>query len=242
MKYTLPLLLMFFGVSFYVYYRGIRTADTPVGVSVSTGTSFVIPKGCKRLALLGCTPHPTVYLSQKNPKALNTLELKDILDLDDLKDSFTQVLRICENNQIDHLLIAYLPIYFVKMRQLLKERFVPEAEAFLKAIAPQIATFIQELKKELDIQLPVSLLIPPKAALEKVPIELVSPEERVRYSIKQFPKLIGIDRLDSLVIINNKGSSQNDGILRYLRYEYLFEPPISYEVYGTQKERFHKYL
>ncbi len=151
MRYVTICILVILGLSFFVNYRGIRR-DASHGVAIYTSESFCVPHQCKSLALLGCTPHPTVYLSQhKNPKPMKDLTLEDILDLAYLKDSFTQVLSICANTKIDHLLIAYLPIYFVKMRQLLKEAFVDECKMFLDTIGPQIATFIRDLKKELGI-------------------------------------------------------------------------------------------
>ncbi len=234
MKYPLiGLLLIIVGLFYY--------SRIPSEATVLTGSTFTVPTGCKRVALLGCTPHPMVYLSQKNPKQMANLMLKDVLDLDDLKDSFSQVLRICEDTKMDHLLIAYLPIYFVKMRQLLKELFVSECHIFLQTIAPQIAKFVRDLKNELGITVPVTLVIPPREALEKVPDQIVSPEQRVQYSIKQFPRLSGIDRLEEILIINNKSTSQNEGIIRYLQYEYLLEPPVRYTTIETSKERFHTY-
>lgn len=240
MRYVTLCILALLGLSAFIIYRGIlRDAS----VTRSTGTTFAVPQGCKRLALLGCTPHPTEYLShKKDPKTMANLTLKDFLDRDDLKDSFTQVLKICEDNKVDHLLIAYLPIYFVSMRKLLQERFVDECEIFLHTIAPQIADVIKTLKKELGISVPVTLVIPSREALEKTPRAIGSSEDRVRYSIKQFPHLDGIDHLEDILIINNKGSSQNDGIIRYLRYEYLLEPPVSYTTRETSKKRFHAYI
>lgn len=229
-------------MSAYVYYRGILM-DASQGVSVITGTTFVVPHGCKRLALLGSTPHPTVYLSQKKPKNMVHLLLTDLFDLDYLKDSFSQVLKICADNNVDHLLIAYLPIYFMKMRQLLKERFAKECYVFLQTIAPQVADFIRDLKKELGITVPVTIVVPPRKALERIPHKIDSSDEYARYLIKQFPHLEGIDRLKSILIINNKSSSkQDEGIINYLRYEYLFEPPVLYTTSETTKKSFHMYI
>ncbi len=240
MKYPLlGLFILLVGSLGLRYYHSPRTPE----VALITGSTFTVSQGVKRVALLGCTPHPTVYLSQEYPKELANLRLEDFLDLAYLKDSFSQVLKICKDHQVDHLLIAYLPIYFVKMRQLLKERFVKECHAFLQTIAPQIAKFVRELKKELGITVPVTIMVPPQEALEKIPHTIASFEERIRYLIKQFPHLDGIGRLESILIINNKSSSsqEDDGIINYLQYEYLFEPPVRYTTCETTKKRFHLY-
>ena len=236
------ILALIAGLSIYVYYGGTPRGASQ-GIVYYTGSTFQVPKGCARLALLGCTPHPTAYLSQKPlPKRLSELTLEDILDMSYLEDSFSQVLKICKDEKVDHLLIAYLPIYFVKMKQLLKDAFIKEAQGFLKAVAPQIASVISNLKHKLGITLPVTLVLPTQEALERIPTSFVSSEERVQYSIKQFPQIEGRDKLKEIIIINNKGSSQNEGIIRYLRYEYLYDPPVSYLVRDTQKERFHRYI
>lgn len=237
MKYTLIGLLLLGGLYYY------STLPTTTEVQVVTRTTFTVVPGYKRVALLGCTPHPTAYLSQSNHKEMAHLELKDFLDLAYLKDSFIQVLKICEDQKIDHLLIAYLPAYFVKMRQQLKEQFVKECQIFLHTVAPQIATFIRKLKKELALTVSVTIVVPPRESLEKVPANLSSFEERIRYLIKQFPRLDGIGHLESILIINNKSSSTEDsGIINYFKYEYLFEPPVRYLTSETTKKRFHQYL
>ncbi len=174
------------------------------------------------------------------------LTLEDLIDINDLEDSFKQVLHLCIKNKVDHLLIAYLPIYFVKMKMLTGKKFIEQSHEFMTIIAPQVARFIENIAQKEQITIPITIVVPPKEALEKVPSSIISKEDRVRYLIKQFPKLTLTDTQTILIINNkgssNKGSSQNDGIIRYLKYEYLFDKPLTYEVCETDKKRFHKYL
>ncbi len=233
---------LFIGLT--VLLGGLLFMSSPMtqDVTVMSGTTFTIPPTCRRIALLGCTPHPTTYLTNGGIKPLQSLTLSDFLAVDDLMDSFTQVLTICESKKIDHLLIAYLPIYFVTMKQLLKEHFVPECYQFLANIAPQVADLLRRLKKDLKSTVSVTIVIPSYEELHKIPDTIVSQEERVRYSVKQFPRLAGIEQIEDILIINNKGSSQNMGIINYLHYDYLFAGPIRYHVSETTTTRFHHYL
>ncbi len=225
----------------YLLYRSIHV-DAPQDVFVHTATSFNVPVQCSKLGLLGCTPHPANYLKAGGTKL--DLKLSDFIDIEDLKDSFTQALKLCEQHHIDHLLIAYLPIYFVETRSILKERFVPECQRFFQSIGPQIKGLIASLKKELNIAIPVTLIIPSAHVLERVPTRVLDDDDRIRYSIKQFPILKGINEssLNTIIIINNQDSDQNEQIISYLKYEYLFEKKLWYLSVETKKKRFHKYL
>ena len=225
------------------FFGGIRLSDTSLtGVTVSQGAVFSVPKGVNRLALLGCTPHPTNYLEKvATPRKMADLTLADLIDLHDLEDSFRQILHLCVTHKVDHLLIAYLPIYFVKMRQLTGPQFLEASNTFLTTIAPQVKAFIETIARKEGITVPITLVVPPRTVLEKVPCTIGSGESRVRYLIKQFPHLV-LNDTKPILIINNKGSDQNEGIIRYLQYEYLFDNPLTYEVCETDKKRFHKYL
>ena len=127
---------------------------------------------------------------------------------------------------------------------LLKQTFVEECSSFLMAIAPQITKLIEKIQKELDYNGGVTLILPCPDALNRIPCTFVSPQERMLYSIKQFPRLEAIARscLDTVTIINNQGSEQNGMFITLLKYEYLFERPLHYAILETAKRKFHTYI
>jgi hypothetical protein len=212
-----------------------------IGVGVTTHSNMTVMRADK-FSIPACVK----YLEKKDYPLnyLKDLKLGDFVDARDLRDSFRQVLLSCKKNNVDHLLIAYLPIYFVELRKLLKNDFTTGCTLFLKSLGPQIQKLLTEVAHELQSTLPVTLIMPPAHALARVPIVTLSSEDRVRYLIKQFPLLDGIDysNLETLTIINNQGSEQNTGLIDYLRYEYLYNKPLTYRIVETDKKHFHKYL
>ena len=225
------------------FFRGI-VHNAPQDIALYKGCSFKVPATCKHLALLGCTPHPTHYIKQGGKVDLCYLKLADFLDVTQLRDSFSQVPILCKNNKIDHLLIAYLPIYFVELQALLKNNFVSSCNIFLAVTASQVVSLLRELKNKLYPELSISLVLPNDEALRQVPSQKVSVEDRIRYSIKQFPRLRNIKEsvLEVITIINNKNSGQDDGIINYMKYEYLFEKTLLYKILETSKTKFHTYI
>jgi hypothetical protein len=216
-------------------------------VTHTIANSFIIPYHTKRLGLLGCTPHPAQYIKMHgySRKKMRTLKLDDFLDIDYLRDSFDQVLLLCKQHVIDHLIIAYLPIYFADMHQLIHHNFVAGVQSFFKSIAPQMRNLIKEEADRLNCTTNITIIVPPRSALKKVPANRITMDDRIRYLIKQFPqrKNFSNSDLETIVIINNQGEDdQNDTIIRYLKYAYLFEKPVAYETINTNKPKFHKYL
>ncbi len=214
-------------------------------VNVYTGTTFFIPAQVRNLALLGCTPQPSIYLQNKdNRRFLSSIKLNKLLDIDYLKDSFEQTITLCKHNSVDHLLIAYLPIYFSDIKQSNPETFIDDCTTFLENIAPQIKTLIEEIMKTMDYSIPVTIILPTRKELEKVPSGRMTNKQRIQFLIKQFPQLINLNTSDLriITIINNKNSDQNEEIINYFEYEYLFNKPIEYSILSTDKEKFHKYL
>lgn len=114
-------------------------------ITAYIGDQFVIPHDCKHIALLGCTPHPTQYLMDhdNNKELIRNIHIEDFLDIEYVTDSFVRTFEICKNEQIDHLIIAYLPIYFVRMRPILGDQFVPYSRMFLNNIVPEIKKLIE---------------------------------------------------------------------------------------------------
>lgn len=215
-------------------------------VTHKTSNSFKVPHSTKRLGLLGCTPHPAQYIKTHgyNRKKMRTIQLADFLDVDYLRDSFDQVLLLCKQHNIDHLLIAYLPVYFIDMHELVHHQFVTASSRFLRTIVPQMEQLIKEEVHKLDCNSSITIVVPPRSSLKRVPQHRIPLDERIRYLIKQFPHLNGISSsdLDTLVIINNQGEDdQNENIIRYLKYEYLFEKPLKYETININKPKFHQY-
>ncbi len=222
---------------------GVWYSHTPSTVRVYTGDQFDIPADCKHIALLGCTPNPTNYIREQlnNGDLLAHIKLDDFLDIPYLQDSFARTLLLCKEDAIDHLIIAYLPIYYLELRQLLGSHFLEGCRKFLVCIIPQIQVLIAQAIKQVDYTGKVTLIIPTDCQLKHVPYEISGLDERIRYLIKQFPRLQNLSRsnVHSITIINNKESAEDDKIIDYFQYEYLYEKRIAFLKRNTGKERFH---
>lgn len=214
-------------------------------VNIYTSEIFYIPKNVKHLALLGCTPQPGKFVQQKcNVEALKNIKLNEFLDIEYLRDSFTTVLTLCKNNNIDHLLIAYLPVYFVDLKQILGSQFIEGSIDFFNAIKPQIQNLLQDIQNDMHCAVPITIIIPTIAKLKQIPNRRIDNAERIQFLIKQFPKIgnLNSSHIEMITIINNKGSDQNEDIINYLSYEYLLDKKLNYGVLETNKEKFHKYI
>src|SRR5271154_6740858 len=109
---TTALLLASSAIIFYKYCTHMPRVDAYVG------DYFFIPDNCKHIALIGCTPNPTDYLKEhrNTPGILQTVALHDFLDMEYVRDSFDRTFLRCIEHGVEHLVIAYLPIYYVQMR------------------------------------------------------------------------------------------------------------------------------
>jgi hypothetical protein len=223
-----------------IFYRyGARSEK----IEIYTGDCFCIPQNCKNLALLGCTPNPTNYLKEQTDIAnvLQTITLDDFLDIDYLQDSFDQTFALCKEHGVDHLLLAYLPIYYIGMHELLGNQFVSGCRIFLNRIIKNIAPIIEKCSANSGFKGKITLIIPMDYQLARVPLSITGIGERIRYLIKQFPKLKNITEssLETITIINTQESAENDMLINYLQYEYLYEKPVAYKKCNISKERFH---
>ncbi|HBY05774.1 MAG: hypothetical protein UV38_C0001G0031 [candidate division TM6 bacterium GW2011_GWE2_42_60] len=211
--------------------------------SVGDRFSFSVPKTVKRLALLGSTPHPTKFLEGGGAATdLAKIKIEDIVDIVDLKDSFEKTLQLCKTHAIDCLVVAYLPVYYAKMKDCLHESIT--IERFLQNIAPQIINLIEQVRQKVNPACAVTLLLPTRMELDRIPSPTAAQEFYTMYAIKQFPRLSwNNSSLEELFIINTRGSlDQNRDIMRFLRYEYLFEKQIPLRELTIEKDRFHRYL
>lgn len=215
-------------------------------VQVYSGDSFVVDPHCKHIALLGCTPHPTTYLKEdKNRQiSLENIKIADFLEVDYLLDSFSRTILLCSQEHIDHLVIAYLPVHFIEMRELLGDQFISQCRMFLNRIGAEIKPIIEQTVEALGFKGNISLILPTDYSIERVPEKIGSLDERVRYLIKELPTLkdIANSSLAIISIINNKPSEEDDKLIDYLKYEYLYEiDHIEFRKYAIGKERFHQY-
>ncbi len=214
-------------------------------VTIYRGTSFRVPRACKNLAILGSTPHPTQFLAQGGTvNDLKKIKLEDFLDVPYLRNSFKNTLQLCMKNKVDHLLIVYLPAHFVAQRAAYTLPVYKQAiEHFLKRIGPQIKNIICKVAGEMGCKIPVTLIMPPRNLLKKVPCSFASSEHRVQHYIRSFPRLKGFTSSSlNISIINNRGSEQNEAIMKYLTYEYLLQIPLHFTVLELENDRFHKYI
>jgi len=213
-------------------------------VTVYTGDQFTIPDSCKHIALIGCTPNPTNYLAEhgNNPDCLKGLRASDFLDAAYVQDSFERTFAICKELGVDHLVIAYLPIYFVRMRPVLGDQFVCFCRMFLTNITADMTSLIKKAAQQAGYAGQATLIIPMDYQLAHVPFEITGKDERIRYLIKQFPVLKNITQsaLSTITIINNEQSAEDEMIIAYLKYEYLYDKPIQYLTRSTGKKLFHK--
>jgi len=104
---------------------------------------------------------------------------------------------------------------------------------------------ITQVQHETGSTIPVTLITPALYMLKKIPSNIDNFNHYARYLIKQFPVL---DRnkseLETITIINTQttDTAQNDKIIDYLSYEYLYERPIKYQSYNISKDHFHRYI
>ncbi|MFA6066334.1 MAG: hypothetical protein WC707_04115 [Candidatus Babeliaceae bacterium] len=212
-------------------------------VLVYTGDQVILTHHAQHVALLGCTPHPTAYLKRNNNNGelLRTLKLEDFLDIEYLKNSFERTFSCCKEQKIDHLIIAYLPVYYVDMRELLGKDFVQYCRVFLNRMAQEMPDIIEKTARASAFTGTTTLVIPPDYQLERVPHYLNGMPERIKYLIKQFPRITNKAKLETITVINNTQSQEDDMLIDYLQYEYLYEKPITYKKCVTGKDRFHKY-
>lgn len=208
------------------------------------GTSFRVPRTCKHLAILGSTPHPTQFLAKGGTvHDLKKINLEDFLDIGYLRDSFKNTLQLCMQNNIDHLVIAYLPAHFVAQRAVYPLSMYEQViDHFLKRIGPQIKNIISMVLDEMECTMPVTLIMPPRKLLKTVPVAFDSNEHRIQHYIRTFPRLKELQQPLHISIINNRGSEQNEAIMRYLSYEYVLQVPLQFTVLELEKDKFHKYV
>lgn len=168
--------------------------------------------------------------------------MDDFLDREYVRDSFVRTFNVCKQQGVDHLIIAYLPIYFVRMRPVLGDQFVASCRMFFSNIMPDMTKLIEEAAWQVGYTGHATLIIPPDYQMARVPHEIADKDERIRYLIKQFPRLRNMKEsvLKTITIINNEQSSEDDRLIAYLKYEYLYERPIIYRNCSTGKKQFHK--
>jgi len=217
----------------------IITNNQPV--SLIYATDFNIKNNIRNLAIMGCTPHPTNFLQKNQNISLKNINLKEFLDIQDLENSFEDLINCCRDNEVDHLLIPYLPVHYIKLKEILDNNFIKEITYFLDSSSAEIKEIITKVKNKLNYDKNITIILPTKKSLKQIPNYELSYEDRIAYLIKQLPKLKGINNLDNIIIINNKGSRQNEELINYLKYEYLFEKPIRYRIATLNKEKFYKY-
>ena len=183
-------------------------------INIYTGDYFNVPENCKHIALIGCTPHPTNYLKNKDNKfeLLHNIKLNDFLDIEYLNDSFQRTFKICSDNKVDHLVIAYLPIYYIGLRQVFGNQFVRSCRVFLYRIIKEIESIIQNTSKSAGFAGNITLILPTDSELAKVPQNIADINERIKYLVKQFPRIENFNQLQTMTIINNKKSDEDDKI------------------------------
>jgi hypothetical protein len=231
---------------FFVGLGCIFYADLPSAKYTVTTAQFLrIYPRATHIALLGCTPHPTAYLRKQGAhlSLLENIRLEDFLDIPYLQDSFHTTFIRCKEQAVDQLIIAYLPIYYMEMRTLLGVEFITGCHLFFKQLAPSIMQLIKMNAEAVGYDGTVTLIFPTDEQLNRVPSALDETEDRYRYLVKQFPRLHNLERssVNTISIINNQASVEDDELIRYFKYEYLFEKRVAYKKMNIGKERFHKY-
>lgn len=223
-------------------------------VLLPTNNFVDIPPTTSRLGLLGCTPHPTVYLKNfanatQRMLAIEKIDISDFLDIDYLKDSFTKTFLICKDQQIDHLVMAYLPIYFVDMQILLENDFLKASQIFLAGMKSQITPLIDSAAKTAGFTGSFQLVLPTAEQIQETPKYISSQDQRTAFLVRHFPYFDNLknSQVKTLVIINNSPPSEIDNnedndLITLFRFIYLTQKELTFEQYGTGKTRFHKTL
>ncbi len=114
---------------------------------------------------------------------------------------------------------------------------------FFERIPTEIPPFIHNAIATYGYDGNVTLILSSRTAIQHVPSSVGSVHDRIRYLIKEFPRITNLNQsqVETIAIINNKASQEDDQLISYLKYEYVYQRPVMYEKYTTNKERFHSY-
>lgn len=225
--------------------HALHRSDTDV-VVLREGR-FVVPGNCKRIALIGATPNPTLFLQNNRSAAthLGCIRIDDFIDVSYLKDSFEQLLKLCVDLRVDHLVFAYLPVYYSKIQEEYGDKTPKMIEAFLTSLVPQMRNAIIDVVRKCGINVSVTIMPPVTDEINRIPAKVHSPRHYAQYLTKEFPRLdFSNSQLETVVIINTnqiKNATETEDIVSYLQYEYLFERALTYEQAFIDKPSVHKY-
>jgi len=221
-----------------------NTKNNERTITIMQSNIFDIPSNTKRLGIIGSTPHPTVFLNKRGYPYLPK-NLSEFIEVESLRDSFEKTIVLGKQQGIDHLLIAYLPIYYSKIKKQLKDKTPLYINQFLKIIIPEIKEILENCLVKHSIPFQVTLILPTIERLQEIPEKLNSEEQYIQYLIKQFPYLNRLDNeLETIVIMNtSSGHNEQDArIVRYFEYEYLLDTPVQYMLATIDKPKFHTYI
>ncbi len=238
-------LAFLFGIVRYVLRHNSGVSGS--NIVVLRSNRFIVPDNCKRIALLGATPNPTLFLQSNRSAAgqLGRIRIDDFIDVSYLSDSFEEVLKLCVEQRIDHLVLAYLPVYYSKIREEYGEKAPQMIETFLASIVPQMREIIADVARKNTINIAVTIMPPVAHEINRMPAKVDSPRHYAQYLIKEFPHLDFCNSpLETVVIINTnqaKNATETEDIISYLQYEYLFERLLVYEKAFIERPSVHKY-
>jgi hypothetical protein len=234
---------------FFIYAFYFIASIYPQNIEYKFNNTTINYQKRGNIALAGFTPHPTKYLLNKNIKNFSDIDfsiidLEEILDMNDFKDSLTKLIICCQNNEIDLLIFAFLPIYYSEMIQLFGLKNTQYIyENFMHAYVGRIINNYKDISKKLNYEGEIIVSIPPSNFLKDIPQISISSETRTSFLISQFPLFNFLDNEKySILIINGLPSIEDRDIINNLRNRYDKKYEFSYKIDHINKKKFHKYL
>jgi hypothetical protein len=198
--------------------------------------------GSQRIGFNGSTAHPTRYLLKNgyNAGLFHSLPFNELMDVEKLKDSFIHLFSQASDYNIDTLIIAYLPIHFMSLKEQFPQEYTTIIKEFFEVYIPSIENIIKETQ-ELYFKGRVIWYIPALEVFNTIPTHLTK-QEYIQHLIYEFPLLKYTDSPETthIFIFNNTGSDQNEMLIDTLKKVYALYP-IEYHVVDIGTAKFYPY-
>jgi hypothetical protein len=229
---------------FLLYYTSAKNTDR-INYQINNTKIEYKKKGI--IGLAGFTPHPTEYI-KKNINNIENIDfdainIEKIIDIEYFKESVEKKIICCKKNNINLLIVAFLPVYYTEMIKILglkKSQYI--YEEFNRVYLPIIFNFYKNISKKLNYLGEIIISIPPSDFLKDLPSKSLSDEERGCFLISQFPTLNFSENEEyTILVINSFPSSEDRNIIKNLQKKHPTNN-FFYKIDHINKNKFYKYI